>query len=211
MSRVLNKLLRDLQDAKKRSDEYDADSDDEDGAVDGEVCDPNTHLKGRFKVLHTTTIGIVAKRKQKGAKFLKKTGWALHEKKAFDRLIDDIISYMETLENVFPAHKTLVDKALVFTSKIEVSELSDNEDLKFLATIAGTSDKVLVEAAESTLAAKGDRWKNFDISGEDASFRAHIGNDIKAREKHQGSSFDTFKIGGRGFTHVGHNYSGNSA
>jgi hypothetical protein len=209
LTKVLNKLLRDLKDAKKRSDDYDADtdSDDEGGTPSTEVCDSDTQLKGRFRRLHITTTDIVAKRKQKGANFWQKTKWALHEKKAFDRLIDDISSYMDTLESVFPAEqKALIDKALVSTSKVEVSELADNEDLKLLASIAGTSDKVLVEAVESTLAAMGDTWKSFDISGEDASFRVHIGNNIKAGEKHGRSVFETFKIGGKGFTHVGHNY-----
>lgn len=214
MTKVLNKLLRDLQDAKRRSDDYDADadSDDEGGtAASTEVCGSDTALRGRFKRLHIATTDIVARRKQKGANFWQKTKWALHEKKVFDRLIDDISSHMDTLENVFPAEQNaLIEKALVSTSKVEVSELSDNEDLKLLASIAGTSDKVLVEAVESTLAVMGDTWRNFDISGEDASFRVHIGSNIRAGEKHGGSVFETFKIGGKGFTHVGHNYGDNS-
>jgi hypothetical protein len=196
LAKVLNKLLRDLQEAKKRSEEYEADSDDEDNAVDTQVCDPNTQLNGRFKLLHITTTGLVAKRKQKGANFWQKTKWALHEKKAFDRLIDDLTSYMDSLENVFAAQKTLIDGALASTSSTEVSGLSDNEDLKLLATIAGSSDKALVEAVESTLAAKGDTWKNFEVSGEDALFRAHIGNNIMAGQKHHGGVFGTFKVGG---------------
>ena len=213
MKKVLNKLLRDLEDAKKRSHDYDSDVDDEGGPVDAEGCDPNTQLTGRFKRLHITMTGIVTARKQKGADFWHKTKWALHENKVFDRLIDDITSYMNTLESVFKdrqegmAQKTL-EEVLVSTSKAEVSGLSDSEDLKLLATVAGMSDKMLVEAVKSTLASKGDTWKNFDISGEDASFRAHIGSNIKAGEKHEGSVFDGFKISGKGSPHVGHNYGG---
>jgi hypothetical protein len=210
MTKVLNMLLRDLKGAKKRSDDYDADadSDDEGGAAstEGKVCDSDTQLKGRFRRLHITTTDIVAKRKQKGANFWQKTKWALHEKKMFDRLIDDISSHMDTLESVFPAEqKALIDKALVSTSKAEVSGISDNEDLKLLASIAGTSDKVLVEAVESTLAAMGDTWRSFEVSGEDASFSAHIGNNIRAGEKRGSSVFETFKIAGKGSTHIGHN------
>jgi hypothetical protein len=203
LTKVLTRLLQDLLDAKKRSDEYD--SDEEGGASSMEVCDPNTHLKGRFKVLHNTITKIVANRKQEGVSLRQKTKWALYEKKVFDRLIEDISSHMDTLEKVFPTErKALINKALVSTSKAEVLDFS-NEELKLLAFIAGTSDKMLVEAVESTLVAKGDTWRNFDISGEDASFRVHIGHDIKSGEKYGGSVFDTFIIRGKGSSHVGHN------
>lgn len=59
--------------------------------------------------------------------------WALYEKKAFGRLIEDITGYMNTLENVFPA----VKKALAKTSRAELSGINNNDDLKLLATVAG--------------------------------------------------------------------------
>jgi len=203
-SRVFSRLLESLKEAKRASEKFKTDAE-EDSSAGTEIYDPNTRLEAHFRNLHVTTTDIVARRHQDSANIWQKTKWALYSKTKFDSLVEDVTGYIDTLENLFPVAKEVLERV----SLQEVSEISDDESLKMLSNMAGNDDKMLAKAAAEVLAAKGETWKNFEIAGEKSS-SIYVGHDYAAGEGNgkPGSTFDTFKIGGSGFTHVGHRYRG---
>ncbi|KAH6676742.1 prion-inhibition and propagation-domain-containing protein [Halenospora varia] len=209
LARILEDMFNNIEEWRKRSERFEAKAQ-RDEANNSQysglkLYDPEKELEGGSRFLHRTITGIVTRRHRKDDNpvgFWRKTKWALYEKNVFDLLIADITKDMDCLESVFPA----VKKALAETSKAELGTISKNDDLKLLASVAGSSDKVLVEAVTKSLAEKGDTWTNFEIETEETG-HVQIGNDFGlGREAKSASTFDTFKIGGKGFTQVGHTF-----
>ncbi|CAG8954582.1 hypothetical protein HYFRA_00004499 [Hymenoscyphus fraxineus] len=207
---VLEELYEDLREASKKSERFrtktERNATTENSNQCLQVLDPEKELRNDYRLLHVSTTNIVARRKRNDLKsgFWNNTKWALYEKKAFDHLVDNITGHIDTLENVFPA----VNEALAETSKAELSGITDDDDLKLLAITAGDSDKTLVETVKKTLAERGDTWTDFNISLEESG-QVQVGHEFGAGMRPTAaSSWSTFKIGGKGFTQVGHRFSG---
>lgn len=206
LGETIEDLFEDVQRARKKSEKFKSRAK---GAGDNQnlalqLCDPQRELQDGFRHLHVSATSIVSRRKTENkAGLWNRTKWALYEKGSFDQLIANITGYMDTLENVFPA----VKEALEENSRAELSGINNNDDLKLLATVAGDSDKILVGAVKRVLAEKGDTWRNFDIAPEESG-RVQIGHDFGVGVTPvSGSEWNIFKIGGQGFTKVGHNFS----
>jgi hypothetical protein len=110
------------------------------------LCDPNTDLEPRFRDLHLKTRNT-ALRRQKGTTFVQKAAWALYEKKKFDRLIEDVTGFMDTLERAFPGTRERQEALCIQ----ETSEIGGTDGLKLLGDIAGKHDTLLTEAVTKTL------------------------------------------------------------
>jgi hypothetical protein len=194
-TKVLSRLLDSLKEAKGASERFETDAE---GRKTG-----GTELVAHFRNVHVTATDIIARRRETGANVWQKTKWAFYSKTKFDGLVEDVTGYIDTLENLFPAAKEVLGEI----SHQEISELSNDKSLQLLSVIAGKDDEMLVKAVGEVFATKGDNWKNIEIAGEKAA-SIHVGHDYAAGEVHgkSGSTFDTFKIGGSGLTHVGHRY-----
>jgi hypothetical protein len=167
-----------------------------------EIWDPNTDLAPRFQSIHFKTRAM-ALRRQNRTNFFQKAAWALYEKKKFDRLIEDVTGFVDSLEKEFPG----AEKRQKALCEHEVSEISDGDSLKLLGDIAGCDDTLLTEAITATLAARGTIYRNFEINGEETA-KTHVGKTFAAVEPQggQGDTFEGFKIYGKGYTHVGNEY-----
>jgi hypothetical protein len=119
-------------------------------------------------------------------------------------LIEDVTGFTETLEREFPASK----KRIIEAVEHEVTEVKDMEGLKLLGTFIGDNDEPLSNAIQGLLAIKGNIWKNFDIAGEESS-SVHVGIVFASGVVRQsgGNSFEQFRIGGAGHSHIGNSYS----
>jgi hypothetical protein len=161
---------------------------------------PDSDLDAQHRSVHLTTRAI-AKRRQKGTNFLQKASWALYNKKKFDRLVEDLTGFVDTLETVFPA----VAQLQAVICKGEVEEFEDVKDLPILGDAAGKDDKLLVAEVVKAAARKGNHYENFEISGEDADFKTQIGDIYGAGRNREGDGnvYKGFKIGGKGSSQIG--------
>jgi len=165
------------------------------------LCQPDSDLDARHRSVHLTTQAI-AKKRQKGTNFLQKASWALYNKNKFDRLVEDLTGFVGALEAVFPAE---VAQSQSVICRGEVEEFKDVEDLRVLGDAAGKDDKLLVAEVTKAATRLGNHYENFEISGEDATFKTQIGNTYGAGRNREGDGNDYrgFKIGGKGFSHIG--------
>lgn len=111
--------------------------------------------------------------------------------------------FIDTLGKEFPASKVKNFEVV----QEEVAEFKEREGLKLFCAIAGDNDKLLCEAIQELLASRGDTWKNFDIAGDESS-SVHVGNAFASDAVRQSgsNSFEGFKIGGAGHSHIGDSY-----
>ena len=124
------------------------------------LYDPTTDLESGFRSLHLKTRSV-ALRRQKETNLLQKAAWALYEKKKFDRLIEDVAGFVDTLEQQFPG----VQKRQEALCRQDISDIEDTEGLKLLRDVAGKDDLRLAAEVTKALTARGTQgtiFNNYD-------------------------------------------------
>ncbi|KAL5600734.1 hypothetical protein FOVSG1_006764 [Fusarium oxysporum f. sp. vasinfectum] len=100
----------------------------------------NNDMNPVFQRLHKRSRDI-ARRRQKGTSIVKKAAWALYDGKSLEKLVDQISSWVDELEKLFPfeaVHQMLVE--------IEIEEVNDELSLKTLKDAARGIDPALEDA-----------------------------------------------------------------
>lgn len=110
------------------------------------ILDTQTDLDPVHRTLHEKMRDLSIRRQNK-TPLRQKVKWALHEKKHFERMIEDIIELVNALVETFPAvRQTQRDLCTV-----EVSEIGTNESLPVLENIAASQDQDLQAAISEVL------------------------------------------------------------
>lgn len=134
------------------------------------ICDKND-MSPLFQRLHNRCAEI-ARRRQKSVGILKKSAWALYDGKSLDNIINQISSWVDELEKLFPNEVTTTSQKVV---EIEIEEVNDEPSLKALKDVARDIDPVLEEALERKVALLEGSNSAGNVTLEDAA-RFHVGN-----------------------------------
>ncbi|KAL7904814.1 prion-inhibition and propagation domain-containing protein [Trichoderma velutinum] len=102
----------------------------------------NNDMNFLFQRLHKRSKDI-ARRRQKGISIVKKAAWALYDKKSLENLVNQISSWVDELEKLFPIEATY-QKSI----EIEIEEVNDELSLKALKDVARDIDPALEQAVE---------------------------------------------------------------
>jgi len=104
------------------------------------ACLEDKDMPPMLRGLHDQ-LGAVARQRQKRTSLSKKVTWALYDAKNFDKLINEMTGFVDSLEQLYPggtARRRLVE--------MEIEEVADKPSLLALQEAAGGTDSVLLEA-----------------------------------------------------------------
>jgi len=124
------------------------------------ILDTQTDLDPVHRTLHEKMRDLSIRRQNK-TPLRQKVKWALHEKKHFERMIEDIIELVNALVETFPA----VRQAQRDLYTVEVSEIGTNESLPVLENIAASQDQDLHAAISEVLKSNNgvtNTWNNYN-------------------------------------------------
>jgi hypothetical protein len=93
-----------------------------------------------FQGLHNRFRSL-ARQRQKNTSLVKKTAWALYDGKSFEQMVDQITSFIDDLEKLFPA-----EVACRRLAEIEIVEVEDEQSLAALKDATDGTDKALLDA-----------------------------------------------------------------
>ncbi|KAF5648022.1 hypothetical protein F52700_1236 [Fusarium sp. NRRL 52700] len=160
--RLLQSILEDSEEIQRKSKKYrdkHASS-----PADLEVFHEND-MDGQTRALMASAQRIYEQR-TKDISWIKKTKWAVYEKKLFDRLLDDI---GESLGNLERLCKPIIDyqRQIVQMEIEEIQHDGESETLELLRDASdANNDTVLQQAVASAIAARGSghTWVKTDVS-----------------------------------------------
>ncbi|GJN78501.1 hypothetical protein PLIIFM63780_001995 [Purpureocillium lilacinum] len=115
-------------------------------------------------------LGLIARRRQTRTGLMKKAKWALYGAKELDRLLDQIASFLDDLEKLFP-----VETACHRLIGLEIEEVADEPSLLALQDAASGTDNALSDAAAGKLEGIAGRNYAKDIKTEETA-RVLLGN-----------------------------------
>ncbi|SPO06419.1 uncharacterized protein DNG_09109 [Cephalotrichum gorgonifer] len=197
-------LLHDkFEAAKKTSDEYALEMEDEDPDV-LLVPDQDQQLGNAQPPVRKLVFSMrkVTKARQKGTTLRKKVKWALYTKSHFEMLIENITRLVDKITELFPN----LDEKQQGLAKEEVKEV-EVESIPVLAKILATrkTDKLLDLAIKERVKAEGHVFRDIEISMNKDGFH-RMGNTYENVEvvKSEPMTFERIKIGGSGVSHAGH-------
>jgi len=152
----------------------------------------------------------VVRRRQKETGLAKKAAWALYDGKNFDRLVEQLTSFVDDLEKILPV------KAARQLVEMEIEEVDNTADLTAVSDAAAGIDTVLAEAAKEK--ATGIAVKNYAGNiGTREEARVRVGNEADANVLDGGGAViadqttntaDTVDAGGKSRVHIGNKYGG---
>lgn len=122
--------------------------------------DPQSDLDPEFQRLHLTMRELAIKR-QSRTNIVKKTTWALYEKKRFDTLIAEVTEFVDKLVDLFPS----VQDSQKILCKTEVSAVRDTGDLALLKNIASSDDPYLEAAVVKEMESRGHVFTYWKADG----------------------------------------------
>ncbi|KAF5543553.1 hypothetical protein FPHYL_11254 [Fusarium phyllophilum] len=188
--RLLQSILEDSEEIRRKSKKY---------------RDKHASSPSDLEVFHETdmdsqTLALTAnvqriyEKRTKGISWVKKTKWAVYEKKLFDRLLDDIGENLGNLESLC---KPIIDYQRQIV-QIEVEEIQSDGATGTLELLRDASDAnndtMLRQAVASAIAARGSghKWVKTDVSD---TVKLEQGDRI-------GNNYTGYAPAGR----IGHNY-----
>lgn len=115
-------------------------------------------------------LGLIARQRQARTSLMKKAKWALYGAKEFDRLLDQIASFLDDLENLFP-----METASRRLMGLEIEQVVDEASLMALRDAAAGADGALSDAAAQKLEGIAGRNHARDIKTEETA-RVLLGN-----------------------------------
>lgn len=104
----------------------------------------------------------LARGRQKQTSFFRKTLWAVHDKRRFERLINSIHSSVQDLIELFPA--PIVERMRQL-SRVEASHLASANDAHLLERACGNDDEMLAEALKEESTRRGHFVSDWNVSG----------------------------------------------
>ncbi|RSL72487.1 hypothetical protein CEP53_001149 [Fusarium sp. AF-6] len=153
----------------------------------------------------------ITKKRQSRTSLIKKTGWALYDKKRLGSLIDNIVSSIDDLELVFPS----VAQTSIQLARAEIGEVDDQQSLNMIQDAAEGLDPVLKDLAKQKLA--GVEVQNFAARVKTAeSGKFEVGNIFTKEAFGQSVGFpysttnrvEDMEVKGDSGVHVGDTYGG---
>lgn len=167
------------------------------------VCDNGTDLEPSIESLRLKAKEL-AELRQKRTSWVKKTAWALYEKKAFEELIDNIKELVDDLVELFPAARES-QREMSASEVAEFAKVDDGKTLGALKAAIGEDDESLLNAVEEKMAlmAKGGHtWGETEV-GDDALLNQ--GDQLGPGQKAIGNehTFGKTKISGRAIANQG--------
>ena len=181
---LLEQILESFEDAERVSERFKKHTIMKKSPGDLVVYDPNSDLEPKYRRLHST-MRALAQQRQKEMSIIKKTKWALYEKRKFDGMINDINGFVNDLVELFPA-SVETQRLLCGT---EISSIKDTEDLLLLKDVASQDDTILKESVARELEYRGHTLTEFTAKG-DSKTRVGDKNGIGVASKsHHVSKF----------------------
>jgi hypothetical protein len=156
---LLESIAMLFEDAKRTSERFEVDVEPEQRRVFDEDS-ATLDLTGHFKYLHGWA-RAKTECYQKHTSLVKKTSWALYQKKHLDKLIEDLASNVDSLIELFPMIKQKQQERCA----VEISEIPDRDSLLALHHAAVTTDYVLRDAVKNAIARGGHTWGNLKVNG----------------------------------------------
>ncbi|KAL6901589.1 prion-inhibition and propagation domain-containing protein [Trichoderma evansii] len=133
------------------------------------VCD-TSDMNPIFQRLHNR-FKEIARRRQKSTDIIKKTAWALYDGKSFENIVNQILSWIDELEKLFPIQTTTFQRL----AETEIEEVNDEPSLKTLKDAADGVDPALEQALERKVASIEVNNSVRNVTMEDGA-RFHVGN-----------------------------------
>ncbi|RSL59370.1 hypothetical protein CEP54_007327 [Fusarium duplospermum] len=153
----------------------------------------------------------ITKKRQDRTSLLKKTRWALYDKKLLGDLISNIVSSTRELEEVFPS----VLQASMQLARAEIGQVDNQQSLRLMQDVASGPDPVLRDLAKQRLA--GVEVQNSAIRVKTAeSGKMGVGDNFTREAFGQSVGFpyratnhvEDMEVGGDSKVHVGDNFGG---
>jgi hypothetical protein len=119
----------------------------------------------------------LAARRQSGTRFLKKTAWALYEKKKFEMMIQEVTTFVGDLVVLFP---DLQDDQRTLC-KAEVRAIEDGQDLVILEELVSEDDKMLDEEVKGEMAGRGHIVTDWKVDGNSEMWAGDEGIAVEAK------------------------------
>ena len=167
------------------------------GTEDLVVYDAGSSLDPSYQRLHLT-LSELANQRQNRTSLLKKTTWALYEKKRFDSMIADVTVFIRELVELFPAtqeHQRALCKA-------EVSAVSEIQDLALLNEITGDDNTMLAAEVKKEIDSHGHNVTDWEArDGAEVWIGDENVNAIGVRSS--GHKAARFTVSGNAHVHIG--------
>lgn len=100
-------------------------------------------------------------KRQSGTNIVKKTTWALYEKKRLDTLISDVSGFVNQLVELFPS----IQDNQKLLCNTEVSAVGDTRDLAMLKEVASSNDPYLEAPVTKEMESRGHVFTDWKADG----------------------------------------------
>jgi hypothetical protein len=165
-------------------------------------------MQPTFQALHGRLRDKVHQR-QARTSLARKVAWALYDKKNFDKLIEEIVSLVDALEDVYP-----VETARRQLAALEIEEVNDGPDLAAVEEAATGVDPVLAAAAAEKAHFIATKNHAEAVNAEN-KVRVRVGNDFAEAVIGRMGIVDqaintagTINAKGESVVHIGNRYGG---
>lgn len=193
--KLLSSIYETFQDVEKASKKYP----NVDDPRSKEIPDESTALEQNIQRLHISMRKTAATR-HSDTSLLSRAAWAIYRKKHFDRMVEDITEFVNSLIDLFPT-------ALPTQQSLAISEadgIQNTDDLRLLQEVS-QEDPILENAVKESLSARGSFYNQVEATD---SSKLHAGDDIAYGVSGHGHVFNGGKSSGNAVAHFGNNYRG---
>lgn len=159
------------------------------------VCNTASSVDSDYRRLHRTMRELALER-QKGTSTRKKITWALYEKKKFEGMIGDVVTFTDDLVALFPATQEN-QRALCVA---EVSTIDKSQDLVLLNEVAGKDDQMFSAEITKELEKHGHYFTDWKAEGDS---KIWAGDDNAPGVKSKRHNFARFVVSGHADVHLG--------
>lgn len=160
-----------------------------------------TDMDPAFLALNNKMRDLAIKR-QNGTGLLKKASWALYHNSEFSKLIEDITTLIENLENLFPAPASQLELV-----KQEAAKLNDNQELQLVENATEGVDKLLHAAIKESRT--GHQYLNVVVIGQAKALNGDIfGSDWKSTAIGVPHTYNGVRVEGNATVLNGNKYGG---
>jgi len=202
---ILEEIMLLFESARKTSKRYELVADQKDLVV----FEADKDMKPVGRALHSK-LKHLTRQRQKQTSLVKKTAWVLYDGKHLENIINQIASFVDELERIFP-----VETACQRLAEMETEEVTDEVSLTLLKDAAAGIDAALSDAAARKIDAITGRNSVNDIRTEDRA-RVQLGNVFTEEALHHGilamdqttNSVETVVATGESGIQIGNTYGG---
>lgn len=199
---LLEQILKSFGDAEKVSEKYKKHvTVKKSGLDDSALYDANSDLDPEYRTLHLT-LSQLALERQKETSLLKKTTWALYEKKKFDAMIDGITGFIGDLVELFPV--ALDNQKLL--CRTEVFAVKKSRDLISLKAVACEDDEILKDTVNKEMESRGHTFTDWRADGKS---KIWAGDDNALGVASKSHHFNKFSVSGDAEVRLGNTNRGN--